>query len=483
MPDKRPRPGDIEIESISLINFDNQESWDIRHLCLEFNIYESVATDHIRADFLISDALSLQSEMPLIGEEKIGVKFRTPAVEPGAYTYRYIDLQFSVVKLEHLEETQDRAAHYVLIAVDPLVIADSLTTFARAYGPEPVSSMVQSIGQEFLKLSGNKFEVETSFGVSQIMIPMLSPFEAMHFLASEARAQPTGGGDVSPSNFVFFQNADGHKWMTLDKLMRTLNSDRGISWKLWVTEQSLTGAPQIESPNAPTPNDDSPDDIEGFQRNPLEFFYITHIRMNKTFDVEKGLKAGLYDNRVDFVDPVLQVNDSVQLGTLKDGGARKWQTYYNPEDDDDFDKYTKISGTNQQGFALASEFNPYIGSGTAHIRFLVTNKHQDASFQVIPRARQDFLPLLVSSKEQLDYNVFEVTVPGDSDARAGSVIDFINLHRFGATDDIKFKLHQYLSGKWFVTSVRHKYTFNQGYHTIMQVVKNSYESEIKNEKP
>jgi hypothetical protein len=69
-----------------------------------------------------------------------------------------------------------------------------------------------------------------------------------------------------------------------------------------------------------------------------------------------------------------------------------------------------------------------------------------------------------------------VTIPGDSDKRAG---DRINLQfpSYGATDDVKDLPNKFVSGRYLVTATRHAYTAS-GYKTAMMCVKNAFEEEI-----
>lgn len=154
---------------------------------------------------------------------------------------------------------------------------------------------------------------------------------------------------------------------------------------------------------------------------------------------------------------------------------------------------------------LISEKSPYKDlKGESHIRYLITNKEQadnseqsnninasnsnnsgnsnDKNFDVYARARPDFLPWLISFGNQFRSIVCTLIVPGDSERMPGDLIYF-DLHEFGATDDIKDKLNEYISGTYFVTAVRHKVTRDAAmkYVTIIQCVKNSYEKEISND--
>lgn len=49
---------------------------------------------------------------------------------------------------------------------------------------------------------------------------------------------------------------------------------------------------------------------------------------------------------------------------------------------------------------------------------------------------------------------------------------------FSSLEDDKKKLNRFISGDYFITSVRHIYNHNSGYRTVMECAKTCYENPI-----
>lgn len=478
-----PAPGDIEIQSLVLINYNQTEAHDIRYLTMEFNLYESLSLDHLRGDIVIIDSLGLVSQMPIIGEEILMMSFNTPSVNPDSYIYKPIEVIFRVVGLEKLQTDNIRAEVYKLLLVTPERLMD-LKLIVQDFLEGPINQMVKSVAKTYLGL--NEVSANTKGGIyttatlgnHHFVIPSMSPFETIHFLASEAMS-PTYTG----SNYLFYQDHISHNFVTSEQLLSS-----GMAEKYYVVEHSLSQFP-AETTSGQTATNEKLQTLKELRvklfeedinfslvenKNPAEWRTMFNLVFETNFNVEKNLTQGLYDNMTLWIDPIMQQFEFTQIDGRNNLDYLK-----------DFAKF-KHTEANNAGFPLISDFEQNIlanGSGMSSIRYIVSNKNQtDPRFQVAPRARQDFLPFLSSLMGQMDSVVCTITVPGNSDRVPGENI-FFDLHEIGATDDIIFELNQYISGKYLITSVRHKYTYGSGYTTIMQCVKNCYKTKIHNEQP
>lgn len=469
-----PAPGDIELLVLAISNFDGSETQDLRALCREFNIYESIFSDHIRADFVIEDALGLTTRMPIIGEEIISIKFRTPSVAPNSFTYDYYEFNFTVTKLQGFRPTNIRDGIYKIEGVSPYQITDLSQKINWAFGPGKISDMAKQIAKDIIGITAegvdrDRFIVEETEGEALFVIPLLSPFETMHFLCSEAQSIT-----YPPSNYIFFENRKGHQFVTLDFLMADpLRSRLKEQYFFYDQSRSLNRVP----PQTANTSNLSFELLFTNRKNPSDFRAMASIVFNNTFDIEMNIADGLYDNMTLMVDPTMQkfevantfnyvkeFNKFAHTSKSKDGGEH-------------------VSNRSSAFRICTSNGSLSKLSGSSHMRYLVTNKHQTQNMKVYPRRRQDFLSHMISSRAQLQHITCQFTVPGDSDRVAGDMVYF-DFHEIGATDDIIGELNKYLSGAYLVTTMRHKYTFGakMPFTTIMECVKNCLEKEISNDK-
>lgn len=455
----RPVPGDIEIGSAVLMNFDKSEKWDLRHIALEISLYESLSSDHMRADILLADALALTTRMPIIGEEILQLKVRTPNTTD-AVNNKWIEVTMAVVRMDRLDPTNIRAGRYQLTAISAAGLANLPQIIAKSFGPAKITDMVRQICQQYLGVSGDKLGVEESEGLHKFAIPYKSPFQAIHFLAREAKVRAGKASD-----YIFYEDHERLNFRTLQSL---LIQPPAITY--YVTEQSLP-SPGGSGGTATPPSSGGTIDPRFPDKNPVEWRYVSNLSIKQGFDVEKGILGGLYDNTVWTIDPVQQKFKPVYVDHKR--GFMLYDQHF-PLFNQTFERRPN---------KLHSPVAPMMKfKGTSHIRYLITNKEQnERKLQITHRARPDALPLNVSSMQQANFIVAELTIPGDSNRKCGDVIHF-DLHEFGATDDVVGQINKYISGGWLITAVRHKMTFNGYFSTHLEVAKTAYENQIERAK-
>lgn len=471
-----PRPGDIELAYVKIVNFDQSEVQNITLLVREFSIYESIYSNYLRADLVIEDALSLLTRMPIIGEEVVLIRFRTPSVVPETFNYDWIDLALRLVKIDNVAPTNIRDGVYRMELVSIYQLFNSAGFVSQAYGPGPVSDTVKKIATDWLDIDASKLEVETTEGDHRFIIPGLRPFAALNFLANEAKSQTHIASD-----FVFFETHSGHKFVTIQSLIA-----KDVKEQYFVFEQSRS--PDQVPTSTTIPVVPSPIQLPALtnnftgtnRKNPADFRAAASISIDKLFDIESQLSGGMFDNAITWVDPLLQQYDVTPChGNSHFRYLETWT---------DFQHLSKGRPGQAISGDIAHPVIPKSGQiakfrSMPHKRLLPTNKNQTSDYGSYPRKRQDFLPWLVSARQRDRSIICTLAVPGDSDRQPGDVIYF-ELHEMGGTDDVIGALNKYISGAYLVSTVRHKYTPSSSlpFITVVECVKNCYEATIANDR-
>lgn len=466
-----PRPGDIELAYVKIVNFDQSEVQNITLLVREFNIYESIYSNHMRADLVIEDALSLITRMPIVGEEVVIIKFRTPSITPETFVYDWIDVAMRVVRLDHMSPTNIRDGLYRIQLVSVYALFNSAGNISQSYGPSTISEMVKKISKDWLAIEDSKLEVEATEGDHRFIIPRLRPFATLNFLANEAKS-PT----YLPSDYVFFETHKQHHFVTISSLIA-----KDVKEQYFVFDQSR---PTDQIPGEAGSSASSVGVISAAtsanRKNPADFRACATISVDKLFDIEGQLNGGMYDNATIWIDPLLQ---QYQMAPAHGNSHFRYLDSWN-----DFKHLEKGRPGHVASSGVASPMIPATGQIVkfqtgAHTRYLPTNVNQTSDYGSYPRKRQDFLSWLVSARQQNRSVKCTLTIPGDSDRLPGDVIYF-ELHEMGGTDDILKELNKYISGAYLVTSVRHKYTVGSAlpFITVVECTKNCYETPIVNAK-
>ncbi len=150
-------------------------------------------------------------------------------------------------------------------------------------------------------------------------------------------------------------------------------------------------------------------------------------------------------------------------------------TYYEKRFSYLTDFSTKLAKISRNGpNPILTGFNPYMGTGESRTEFRITNAGQQNEYG--NDQRTEFWHYNVATKALLDNMTVDVSVPGNSDLRAGDIV-YLKFPEFGATDDVIGKENRYISGNFLVLAVQNKYNAD-GYETVMKCTKNAYESPI-----
>ena len=427
--------GSIKIETLTLSNYEGVTT-NIMPLVSEFSIFESINQPFISAEILIMDSLALTSVWPIIGQELINLKFKTGH---DAFV-KSIDLELRVVSVENLRNVNIRTEAFVLRCVAPEMIQNQITKIRKSFAKKPLHETAKDIFDQYL-LSNKTLTTKESIGNRTIVIPNMSPSRALKMIGNEAYAGKA-------SQYLFFQNNDGFYFTTIDELIdNRLNS---------IVDKYNTLDMNTNPESSPRSIISGAHGGAAFQSNkPFDYLKIKSFQFDTLFNYNRTQLLGGIESTVRFLDPVSSTYYEKIYNYHKD-----WQSFSHTS-----------RGVAQK---MLTESNPYVGTNEARTEFLITNAGQLNEYQ--NDQKTEFWHFSQASKALLENTVVTVTLPGDSEKRAGQIID-LSLPEFGGTDDILGKENRYVSGRYLILSVRHKYNPG-GYEIILQCSKNAFEREI-----
>jgi len=426
-------PGTVQLEEITLKSLINDKEIDIRTIVLETNVFESLSKPFVTAEFVIEDSLSLISQFPIVGQETIRVKFKTP---PKSYLKK-IEQEFRVYSIQELQQTKERTVVYVVKAIAPEAINDAKTTVRRSYADMLISEMAKKVFDDYLKVDKD-LEVTETETTRTFAIPNLTPANTLRFLAREAK-HPA----FVPSNYIFFQNNDGFYFKTIEELLSKKPMD-----KFYTTAKNIS---QTADDNTASRN------AAQKQTKPFEFRKISDIRFIRVFDNLLMMKKGGFANKLFYINPVMSTFNESKFDYNNDL------------------RNMNVTTRGKMGRFLTENADLLNGDGMNHQIYLSTNMGIQGPPEFIDR-KPEFIHYVAGSVALLDNVVCNVTIPGDSDRRAGDVI-ILELPEYSATDDLIDKTHRLLSGTYLVTSVRHIINQEKNYSCVMQCIKNAYEQD------
>lgn len=427
--------GSIRVDEISIVSDLNpSEKWDIKPLVQEISIYESLTSPFLMADMVVVDALALTSIIPLVGQETVTISFKTPHTA----VLKPINVTMRIISVENMARAHTRAVNYIIHMASPEYFENIKTRIMQSYRQKTISEMVESIHSDYL-LAQKPLEASQTDGQRTIVIPNMSPIQAINFLSREAKS-----ADYKASNFLFYENCDGFNFITLEELMTRRHP---VIDKYWATIKDY------DNPNR-SPRDDAGGGSGGPSRQstkPYEMLKINHFEFIHLFKADRTGARGGWENTAYFIDPI-----------------------YSEFNFKEYDYFTNYSDIKKIDIGkMLSQDNNLISSKKSMINYFITNQSGSG---VDTDQKPDFWHLKAADQGLVDNILVEVSIPGDSERRCGDIID-LQFPEWGGTDDVEGNVNKYISGKYLVIGIRHMYN-TDGYVCVMQCAKNAYHQDF-----
>ena len=202
-------PGDFILDGALIVGSSGLRVNVVDQL-IELNVYQNINSPYMSGNLLISDSAGVAELLPLIGQERLLFKFRTPQHEGTIDFNEYHAIIYSIEKRFH---TTDREQTYLL----------SWTTFdhyknLRVKVSASFSGTINSIVTDILRdenYLGTKkpLHIDITKNIRKYVIPNMNPFSAIDLMRKEAI-----NAENSPY-FVFFENPEGYHFRSIDSLI------------------------------------------------------------------------------------------------------------------------------------------------------------------------------------------------------------------------------------------------------------------------
>jgi hypothetical protein len=193
--------------NLTIIREDGQRAMTLMSHCKTIEVYESVLSPVIFAELNIADAIGMRQDFPINGEEYVKLVIRTPDTRvPTTYMLRV----YEVVDEKVVRNAQMRT--YKLKCCSPELFRSAKTHISNTYSGT-VSEAINDILENYLQTE-KSIEIEDTKGAKERVLSRLTPLAAIDYLRRSAISKTH-----KSSSFVFFENKDGYKFCTLERLL------------------------------------------------------------------------------------------------------------------------------------------------------------------------------------------------------------------------------------------------------------------------
>ena len=421
------------INDLTIISHTGQEI-PVQKLVTEISYFEDLYSFSVSGFVMLYDGQGLLQKFQLLGYEYLRINFgRVKSSKEN------ISRTFRVYTSSRKQVGNHRAEEITLhFCSEELMLSESIKLQKGAPdGGEEIHKTVTRILQTDLKIK-KKLNIEMTRGIYNFNINTLKPFEAISWLSTYARpeTQKPAGADM-----LFFENKEGFNFKSLRTLMAS-------------TPYNTYKVQQI--------NHEMP--MEEKIRTVLDYEFV------KSFDVLNDISSGTYANRLISVDPLTR-SFKITDFNYDDYKANTAPPMNGPNNG--------ISINDKNRFGLKTTQN-----SKSVVKVMVGNSEQykvpyikDAPGSVANDVYvENYVPNRTAQIGLANFTLLKVVVPGDPGITVGKTVVF-NIYNLSSSGDKK-QLDPYYSGKYLVNAVRHVLQSQGAYQTVMELAKESYETQI-----
>ena len=413
-------PSSYALNSITLVNH-KDEAMDIQHLITEFSIKESIYSPTLVASFSVKDSINAFEFLNIVGQEKLVVDLvKTDEDNEKTFQHAFYITEYPL----YSKVKNDQLQVYTFSAISEHAYISSLKKISRAYAGNTVETIEQILIKDCKVLEEKVVKNEASTSVRGVY-PYQSPFKTIGDLLAVT-------SDEVQSPFYLFQTLTGE--VNIHSLAHLLKQE---PYQKFTKAKEFTAAPLTK---------------EDYIERQTKILTITSdLKLGTLFQMKKGAYAS--ENNT--------LNVSNKTYTKKDYS-------YNT----DFRAHTP----NNLSSTFQIDKQPLETYSKAYCEYISTNS---LSFDEAPDPnyngeRKTNGHLLTAHHELLDTITHDISVYGDLDLTAGTMIELV-LPKAISPEDQKGttgeegQIDEFLSGKYLITSTKH--SFENGKYFITARVK------------
>lgn len=319
------QPGDVEIESVSLVLNDDREVF-ITTAFVSIQIYEDLFSNCIHGMVTMADSVNLIGAGPLYGGEGIRIKMKTPGLEK-QYTVDYTGI---VYKITDLLQATDKLQNYMLHFTSTEAVINENKKVSRHFKGN-IADHIKFLFRDDTALATDARLVLTETGSTiEFASPYWSPFKIANWIATRAMTR-----DKLIPDYVLYETlSDGFVFNSISLMMQKPSIFR------YIDGNRVTDSIQDQYENVKSMYiTDVADYMRRVQDGTLASRLVTANVMSKTLQMSSLTSAGYFPktphlNKFDLLGPetvaaknammVSFIDQEYGYNTQRDLGFKNW---------------------------------------------------------------------------------------------------------------------------------------------------------------
>lgn len=301
-------------------NKEGVDSLEIKNSVVQCDYFEDLLSPAITVRLLCSDTSALLSLVPIRGYERIDLIIGTA----------FGDVKFTeengnplyVSSIEKVSQVEGQET-FTLKCCTLSNLSNETTRVVKRYEKGPISEHVKNILTDVLLIDEDRMSIEKSITSYGFIGNMRKPFYTIQWLCPKAvpttsTVSGTSGTGVKAegkgtSGFFFYEDYDGYKFKSVDKMVDATQVEYPDDGEKLMNDYSI---PTYTHSTLISSNDEKSN------------YQILFASIDKTTDLQKNLRVGLYSNLTYVYDPLkwkldvvkYNLKDNVDENNLKQSG-------------------------------------------------------------------------------------------------------------------------------------------------------------------
>lgn len=430
------------------------EAENITSKVVQMDYYEDILSPAITCYLKCSDTTNMLSRIPLRGYERVDLTVGTNNGDMIFTSDETQDNPLYVTGIEDVTKNENQEI-FTLCCSSLQNLMNETVRCQQRYKKAEISTHIETLLKEVLKVPEDRYTVEKSITQYEFIGNTRKPFYLATWLCPKAQPATTGRAGGT-SGFLFYEDFDGYKFRSVDGIIA---STENVDPKLLVSKGGGK-PPEIETYTFSTAIGEAEGESADHQ--------IIHHYTDKTTNLQKNLRVGLYSNLTYFFNPIdwstnvihHKLKEELNRDGMKTAGGEV------PIPAGDITDYAsrllvRVGDKGMLGPSLKETDDDGEAAGSGR---------SDADMS---RAFSRYTLLFTQS--------LNITVPCNIRLRAGGVINVI-VPKSGPTDNEggtdtadKKEVDQELSGFYIIRSLRHHFELSEGKNvTALNLIRDSF---------
>ena len=206
--------GKADLLRLSIKNVEESETSEISRIFNSFRYFESIFRPSISLVIDVTDTISLQQQLPILGGETVDIEFVHQSNNEDKNRIRQ---KLKIFEIDNVDHSNQARKSYSLHAISEEFFKNEREDMLVISGfyKQTAKSIVENIYTNYIKKIGNKslVTVEDTYGLLKIAFPSNSVFASLNMVCHQAESVKN-----KSSNFLFFENNKGYHFTTIENL-------------------------------------------------------------------------------------------------------------------------------------------------------------------------------------------------------------------------------------------------------------------------